>query len=349
MTFLFDINHPSHVHVFKHVMEQLRHDGHTCLVTARRKEHTHRLLQEYGIPYVSTGVTPVSFFCKALKGLVSVIRLVWIMVFHKVDMAVSMESPYSVAAAWLCRKPSVTVADTETAHLIHKITGPLSSTVLVPQCFRKTISKRQVSFNGYKELAYLHPERFHADIEVLHKNGIPVDKPYALVRFVAFRAMHDRGLSGFSQANKLLLVTTLARHIKVYISSELPLCGELAQYSPDMNPADMHHMLAYAALFVGESTTMAAEAAVLGVPSVCLNDMELGYISELADQYGLIFKYDSAPGSQNAAINKAVELAGRKDARREWQQRRQRMLGDKTDVTGFITSFLNDYFSNFDY
>ena len=38
----------------------------------------------------------------------------------------------------------------------------------------------------------------------------------------------------------------------------------------NIDPSDMHHALAFASLYIGDTQTMAAEAAVLGTPSIRL-------------------------------------------------------------------------------
>lgn len=51
----------------------------------------------------------------------------------------------------------------------------------------------------------------------------------------------------------------------------------------------MHHVMAFASLYIGDSQTMAAEAGVLGVPFVRFNDFvgRIGYLRELEDTYEL--------------------------------------------------------------
>ncbi len=51
----------------------------------------------------------------------------------------------------------------------------------------------------------------------------------------------------------------------------------------------MHHVMAFASLYIGDSQTMAAEAGVLGVPFVRFNDFvgRIGYLRELEDTYHL--------------------------------------------------------------
>ena len=51
----------------------------------------------------------------------------------------------------------------------------------------------------------------------------------------------------------------------------------------------MHHVMAFASLYIGDSQTMAAEAGFLGVPFVRFNDFvgSIGYLRELEDVYEL--------------------------------------------------------------
>jgi len=45
MKILIDINHPAHVHLFKHFVWEMQKKGHEFLFTTRRKEFTIELLQ----------------------------------------------------------------------------------------------------------------------------------------------------------------------------------------------------------------------------------------------------------------------------------------------------------------
>ena len=51
----------------------------------------------------------------------------------------------------------------------------------------------------------------------------------------------------------------------------------------------MHHIMAFAKMYIGDSQTMAAEAGVLGTPFVRFNDFvgRIGYLRELEDVYNL--------------------------------------------------------------
>ena len=84
------------------------------------------------------------------------------------------------------------------------------------------------------------------------------------------------------------LVETLERHGRVLISSEAPLPADLAPLEVKGPVEDIHHLLAYAQMIVGESATMSSEAAVLGVPAVMIATTGRGYTDDEERRYGLV-------------------------------------------------------------
>ena len=53
MKIFVDIGHPAHVHYFKNLIFNLKHKGHEFLITAREKDVSQELLDNYDIPYIS--------------------------------------------------------------------------------------------------------------------------------------------------------------------------------------------------------------------------------------------------------------------------------------------------------
>ncbi len=105
----------------------------------------------------------------------------------------------------------------------------------------------------------------------------------------------------------------------------------------------MHDALAFADLYVGDSQTMTAEAAVLGTPAIRFNDFvgKLGYLEELEHRYGLTYGIKTSEPGQ--LFSKIEELLAMPNLRQEWQRRRERMLADKIDVTAFMVWFIENY------
>ena len=171
---------------------------------------------------------------------------------------------------------------------------------------------------------------------------------FTVLRFASLNAHHDSGIRGINTEIAQRLVDILKPHGQIYITSERPLEPQFEQYRIKINPLDMHHVMAFASLYIGDSQTMAAEAGVLGVPFVRFNDFvgRIGYLRELEDTYHLGFGIKaSAPGSVDQLCKRVKELVEMKADERQatFQQRRAQMLADKIDCAKFLTYFIENY------
>lgn len=108
----------------------------------------------------------------------------------------------------------------------------------------------------------------------------------------------------------------------------------------------MHHVMAFADLYIGDSQTMAAEVGVLGVPFVRYNDFvgRIGYLNELEDVYHLGCGIKASElGSAEKMYGVVREILDMPNRKREWQARRQKMLSEKIDYAQFLTWFIENY------
>ena len=162
------------------------------------------------------------------------------------------------------------------------------------------------------------------------------------------RLGHDSGIKGINTEIAQRLIDILAPHGTIYITSERPLEPQFEQYRIRINPLDMHHVMAFASLYIGDSQTMAAEAGVLGVPFVRFNDFvgRIGYLRELEDKYELGYGIKaSAEGSVDALCERVENLVAMKASERKatFAERRAKMLADKIDCAKFLTYFIEQY------
>ena len=144
----------------------------------------------------------------------------------------------------------------------------------------------------------------------------------------------------------LHLVDILKPHGDIYITSERPLETQLESYRIKIDPIDMHHVMAFSSLYIGDSQTMAAEAGVLGVPFIRFNDFvgRIGYLNELENVYRLGFGIKaSEEGSEVKMYHMLEELLSMPDLKEEWRNRRQKMLSEKIDYAKFLTWFIENY------
>jgi len=331
---LFDVTHPALVHLFEAPARTLADRGHEVAVAAREKDVTTDLLDAAGIPYAvasRAGTGPLSRVAELAArelGLLRVARRV------RPDVVVSQVDPAAVHVARLVGASAVVFDDSEHERVAASVTHPFADVVCTPAGFRRDVPNQR-RYDGFHELAYLHPERFTPDPDGLREHGVDPDEPYAVVRFVSWAAHHDVGQEGFSPAGKRRLLAGLAEHATVYVSSEGDApAGADADPLP-VPPERVHDLLAFADCYVGDSQTMATEAAVLGTPAVRSNsfagDGDMSNFRELEDEYGLLASFED----EDAAIERAVDLV-RDPPTEALARRRERLLADKVDVASFV-------------
>jgi len=215
------------------------------------------------------------------------------------------------------------------------------NTVLSPiSCGSEPYDYKTIKYPGFHELAYLHPNHFTPNREVVERLG---DTPYFILRFSSLDAHHDDNRTGITDELATSLIEILKPHGRVYITSERPLRSEFDDYRIGIHPKDMHHAMAFADLYIGDSQTMAAEAAVLGTPSLRFNDFvgKLGYLDELEHKYGLTFGFKTT--QKDKLLNKVSEIVNDHNAKILWPDMREQMLKERVDVARFWTWFFVNY------
>lgn len=343
MRIIIDIGHPAHVHYFKNFIKIMERKGHQILVTAREKEITHTLLNHYGIHFIGRGAGGNNIFSKIGYLFYADLLLLKCALGFKPDIFLSFSSPYAAQMAKFLGKPHIAFDDTENAKLSHMFSRPFSTAILTPSCYRGDSFKKQIKFNGYMELCYLHRKYFTPDPSVLDLLGVEKGEKYVIMRFVSRKAVHDIGHGGYKLEMKRKAVEEISKYAKVFISSEKELPEDLKSYEIRIPPEKMHDALAYATLLFGESATMASECAVLGTPAIFLDHIGRGYTDEEEQTYHLIFNFTESMKDQELSIQKSLELLKDSNIKKEWQARQMKMLADKIHVTAFMVWFIENY------
>ena len=331
MRVLLTVQHPAHVHFFKHAYRELRDRGHEVRVCLREKSVARDLLDAYGIEYASLA-TPAS----SLGGIARMQATYEWRMFEfarrfdpDVVAAVGGLAASHIARAVGAR--SVVFTDTEHARLSNALTFPFADAVYTPECYRDDVGAKQRRYPGYHELAYLHPDRFDPDPSVFANLDVAADDPYVVLRLIAWDASHDVGHGGFGDAVEAVERLEATGH-RVLVTAEGEMPDALRDRQVRIEPHRMHDLLAYADLFVGEGATTAAESAVLGTPAVYVNSLSMGYTDELNEQYGLLFGYHDET-RHGQALSTALSVL---ETDVDWAARRERLLEEKTDTTDVI-------------
>jgi hypothetical protein len=331
------IQHPAHVHFYRHAIRELEADGHGISIVVRESEVATDLLDAYGFDYRTLGKSasgPRLFAAQAgyEARLLSHARR------FDPDVITAIGGSAAAHVASLVGARSVVFTDTEHATLTNRLMAPFADEIWTPECFHVDFGAKQVRYPGYHELAYLHPDRFDPDPSVLDDLGAAGEE-YAVLRLVSWDASHDAGATGIDDVGDV--VDRLeATGTRVLITAEGDVPPRVRDRTAAIEPHRMHEVLAGASLFVGEGATMAAESAVLGTPAVYVNTLRMGYTDELEARYGLLYNCQGSFRHRNALETAEAILAGEED--RDWAATRDRLLSRTVDTTDVILAALTD-------
>jgi predicted glycosyltransferase len=346
MKVLVYMGHPAHFQLFKNVIRRLERDGNEVFILIKKKDVLETLLVEEGFHYINIlpEGRPDTDSGRTWGAIKRIVREFRFCRKHRPDIYVgtSFENP---VVGSLFHKPVINVCedDADVYPSYWRITYPLSSAMLVPSCCDcGGRTERIVKYESYHELAYLHPDNFTPDRAVVEKY-FPPDTPYFILRFVKFSADHDKGVRGISTEIALKIVGALAPYGRVVISSERELPPELEAFRLAIKPVDIHDLIAFSQIMVGDSQTMSAEAAVLGVPYIRFSDFagRHGYLNELENRYQLGFSFKTFEESELFAALR--NLLAMPDRQAVFQERRRKMLDDKMDYANYLTGFIERY------
>ncbi len=346
MKILVYLGHPAHFHLYKNSIENWKKSLHSVDILIKKKDILEDLFHKAGYPYhnILRGGRKDSKIGILFGMLKRAIRLFIFCVKNKPDILTGTSVENSFVGK-LLRIPVINVNEDDAAvvPLYAKLSYPWANVILNPRvCNSGKWDKKATKYESYQELAYLHPNHFSPDKKIVEQY-FSANEPYFIMRFAKLNAHHDTGVQGINNQIAENLIKILEPYGKIYITSERPLGKKLKSYRIQINPLDIHHVMAFAQLYIGDSQTMAAEAGVLGVPFVRFNDFvgRIGYLTELEDVYNLGYGIKSNEIEKlYGTITKLIEMPDRKEV---FSARRQKMLSEKIDFAKFLTWFVEQY------
>ena len=343
------ISHPAHFHMFRNTMRQLEQDGHSVVAVVRPKDMLVALCDEAGLPYYKVKERPKSggMIGLAFSLMAKTMEVTKIVRKEKPDLLIGSDGVLAYAGT-LCHVPSFEFFedDWNIIKLYAKIFFPFYSNVVCPfVCDAGKWDYKKIGYPGYQKLTYLHPAYFTPRKEVVEQYFKVDESPYFIIRFAKLSAHHDVGVHGFTKEIAEHVIEMLRPHGRVFITSEAELPAEFEPYRMRINPLDIHHILAYASLYIGDSQSMAVEASMLGTPCIRFNDFvgkkKISVLEELEHKYGLTNGISShEPEVLYAKIREILEM---KNAKAIYRERKEKMLAEKIDVTKFWTWFIENY------
>lgn len=343
MKVLFHLGHPAHFHLFKNVISRLETKDHQTHVLIKEKDVLKTLLNHSGITYqniLTEGKSPGK--TGMLKDLFKRgRRIIRYCREHQPDLLIGTSADISYVGKYL-NIPAVNVQEDDASVVpLHAwIAYPWATDILSPtSCDNGRWNDKSTKYEGYHELAYLHPDHFLPDRNIVAKYTDP-DQSYILLRFASLNAHHDDGVRGLNDKLANQLINSIKAYSQVIITSERELPPDLEPYRLAIDPIDMHHLLTFAKVVIGDSQTMSAEAGVLGTPYIRYNDFvnKIGYLKELEEIYQLGFGI--TPDYPDQLLDKAKELASDENVSEIFKKRRKKMLSEKINVADFLYDYI---------
>jgi predicted glycosyltransferase len=297
----------------------------------------------YQLPYRVTYKRRKGTLAKAIELVFRTLSTYRIARAYKADLFISFGSPTVGVPAKLMGKPFIALTDTEHATEQHALFKPFATVIATPDVFTRDLGPKQIRYAGFHELAYLHPDEFTPDPRELDSLGLKPDERFFVVRFVAWQATHDVGEHGFSADDKRALLRELSKHGRVLLSVEDDdIDPEFRPLVTTFPPEKVHHLLAFATLYIGEGGTMLTEAALLGTPAIFVSTLRAGNWDHLRDQYGLLYFFDTG----REGLAKALELLAMPDLKAVWAERRAKLLANKINPTPWLVDLGNRLLEN---
>jgi len=345
MRVIFDLGHPAHFHLFKNTITALIDSGNDVEIIARQKDCLVDLLEKakwpcHIIDRTRSGLAALGWqTLRALRVAISLAKR------KQTDFIVG-SSAIAGLAARLTEAISLVFSedDAKAVPIFAKLVYPLAHYIVTPECLKfENYGKKHLTYPGYHELAYLHPNRYQPNPDVRKALGLNANERYFLIRLVSLTAHHDIGKKGLSTAQAKTLIKHLAGYGRVFISAEKTLEDELQPYLLPTGAEQIFDVMAFADMVIGDSQTMVAEAAVLGTPAMRCNSFvgRLAYLEELEQRYGLTAGF--LPKDFDKLLAKMDEWLAEPDLRQKWAQKRKVMLRECVDLTDWIIRLLHRF------
>lgn len=338
MKILVDIGHPANVHFFKNIIRLLEKEGNEVKITLRNRDVAKYLLNIYGFEYETLVERHYKGVLNKAIGMLKIdYKLYKVAKKFGPDILTGEDFFYIAPVSKLLRKPSIVFINNEMG-FYNKLFSRFADVICTSKSFNESFdSKKHIKYDGYYFGAYLHPSYFKPDPSVLEDLCLNKDEKFFILRFRTYDAFHDIRHRGF-HADRLKLAKELEEHGRVLILSDSELGGELEKYR--IPPSErLHDLLYFAYMCIGDGFSTAAEAAILGTPSILVSTIDRGYIKELRDRYNLVITCKNSEEAHEIVRS----LLEKSDLKKEWRRRARKMQSEKIDVVKFVVDLIKRY------
>jgi uncharacterized protein len=343
---LFYFGHPAQYLFARNTIKQLIQKSYEIKIIIKTKDVLETLLKNDGMEYENIltkerGGSKISIIFSLLK---RNLLLLPIILKFKPDLLIGTDATIAQLGKLLnINRITILEDDYKIIKSLANITYPFTQTIFCPTvCDAGKWDSKKIGYSGYMKLGYLHPNIFKVNKEIINKYKLP-DK-YAIIRLAKLTAHHDFGIKGIDYEVLEQIINILeSKRIKVFLSTEGNIDSKYKQYLLNINPNDIHHILAKSQILICDSQSMSVEASILGVPSIRVSSFagKISVLEELEHKYNLTFGIN--PQNINQLFIQLKKLLSIENLQEEFINRRNLMLEDKIDVSKLFTWFIEQY------
>lgn len=356
MFFLIALNHPAHYHLFKNFRKEMIKKEHRVVFILKEKEILSKLLDFEGVDYIkiikkrylrnrkfSIISSNIIELIKNNMGLYRYVKSAKPDFLLGTDVSIAHISAITRIPSFIFNEDDIDVNK-----LFCYSSYPFTKYIVSPAiCNVGKYEYKRIKYDGYQKLAYLHPNQFTPNTNVLSSRFSNSNKNI-IIRMVSFTAGHDieQNHSGISESLLDKIINKLKNHGQIHISSEKKLPEKYSQFALDIKITDIHDYISAADIFISDSQSMTVEACMLGTPSLRFNSFagKISVLNELENNYELTYSYNIH--DEKRFLNKLDELICSTNLKEVYQERRNKMLDDKIDLTAFLVWMFKNYSNN---
>jgi len=329
----FDFSHPAHYLAFRNVLLNKDKLGFEPFIFIQEKERLKDLLVEDNLNFLirrnkKTTLSRISLLPRDILYIRKVMK--------ERDIA-SNFGKVSIVGSWAAKtlnRRSIVIDDTDTPMGQINICRWPATEIWTPNCYFRCLGKKHKKFNGIFHLAYLDPSVFQPTKSIPQSLGLLERGKPILIRIVSYEATHD-WKNRNNRDDFEYIINKLDKDYEIVLSIEgKNYPKKFDKFVKKFKAADYHHILAYSKLYIGSGASSAAEAAVLGVPSIYTNYQKPGFIQWLEKKYGIINSIETTLLNFDDVKN----ILKKKESK--WIDIRKKILDDCINVPNLIKNLV---------
>jgi predicted glycosyltransferase len=291
MRIAVDIAHYPHINFFKNAIFYLMNKKIDIkLIVQDRGNLTSMLKYEYGLPYKLIGRRQSSILGNILNLIVRDISLLNYFQSTPCDVVTGVGSVNLTHAAFVFRKPSVMFEDDVEYKLAYYSYKYFATNIVMPDCIHET-NKNILTYKGFKELAYLHPNYFQPSKSILKEYDL-TPKNYIFIREVSNTTLNYSGLKEGLLSKVCPYLKDMGFDIVLSLENK-EIKRQYKDYCTILKEPvrDIHSLLHYASLTIASGDSMSRESCLVGTPAIYTGKREMKINTDLIKK-GCFFKVD---------------------------------------------------------